>query len=125
MMGALTRGLRNPGRNLARSALVALLLSVIIGIFVIMVRAASLTRQQLNQLEARVRTLIELREAGAFGTGGFGGDKPVGEEAFSTATLAKVQAIPHARHLVRVDEYVYTPHIDPSKPNASRRRFSR
>lgn len=118
MMGALTRGLRNPGRNLARSALVALLLSVIIGIFGIMVRAASLTRQQLNQLEARVRTLIELREAGAFGTGGFGGDKPVGEEAFSTATLAKVQAIPHARHLVRVDEYVYTPHIDPSKPNA-------
>jgi amino acid transporter len=73
-MGALLRGLRNPGRNLARSALVVLLLSVIIGIFGIMVQAASLTRQQLRQLEARVRTLVELREAGAFGTGGFGGD---------------------------------------------------
>ena len=117
-MGALLRGLRNPGRNLARSALVAGLLSVIIGIFGIMVQAASLTRQQLSQLEARVRRLIELREAGAFGTGGFGGDKPVGEEAFSVDTLAKVKAIPHARHLVRVDEYVYAPQIDPSKPNA-------
>ena len=73
-MGALLRGLRNPGRNLARSALVVLLLSVIIGIFGIMVQAVSLTRQQLSQLEARVRTLVELREAGAFGTGGFGGD---------------------------------------------------
>jgi hypothetical protein len=117
-MGALLRGLRNPGRNLARSALVVVLLSLIIGIFGIMVQAASLTRQQLSQLEARVRTLIELREAGAFGTGGFGGDRPAGHEAFSVATLATVRAIPHARHLVRVDEYVYTPHIDPSKPNA-------
>jgi putative ABC transport system permease protein len=117
-MGAFTRGLRNPGRNLARSALVVGLLSVIIGLFGIMVQAAALTRQQLGQLEARVRTLIELREAGAFGTGGFGGDQPVGEEAFSIATLEKVRAIPHARHLVRLDEYVYTPQIDPSKPNA-------
>jgi putative ABC transport system permease protein len=117
-MGALIRGVRNPGRNLARSALVVVLLSVIIGVFVVMVQAASLTRQQLGQLEARVRTLIELREAGAFGTGGFGGDQPVGEEAFSIATLKKVRAIPHARHLVRIDEYVYTPQIDPSKPNA-------
>jgi hypothetical protein len=117
-MGALIRGLRNLGRNLARSVLVVLLLSVIIGIFGIMIQAASLTRQQLSQLEARVRTLIELREAGAFGTGGFGGDKPIGEEAFSIDTLERVKAIPHARHLVRVDEYVYTPQIDPSKPNA-------
>jgi putative ABC transport system permease protein len=117
-MGALIRGLRNPGRNLARSALVVLLLSVIIGIFGIMVQAASLTRQQLSQLEARVRTLVELREAGAFGTGGFGGDQPVGHEGFSVATLEKVSAIPHARHLARIDEYVYTPQIDPSKPNA-------
>jgi putative ABC transport system permease protein len=117
-MGALIRGICNPGRNLARSALVVLLLSVIIGIFGIMVQAGSLTRHQLSQLEARVRTLIELREAGAFGTGGFGGDKPVGEEGFSVATLEKIKAIPHARHLVRLEEYVYTPQIDPSKPNA-------
>jgi len=117
-MGALFRGLRNPGRNLARSALVVLLLSVIIGVFGIMVQAASLTRQQLGQLEARVRTLVELREAGAFGTGGFGGDQPAGHEGFSVATLAKVKAIPHARHLTRIDEYVYTPQIDASKPNA-------
>ncbi len=117
-MGALICGFRNPGRNLARSALVVLLLSVIIGLFGIMVQAAALTRQQLGHMEARVRTLIELREAGAFGTGGFGGDQPVGHEGFSIATLEKVRAIPHARHVVRLDEYVYTPQIDPSKPNA-------
>jgi hypothetical protein len=70
IMGALIRGLRNPRRNLARSVLVVLLLSVIMGVFVIMVQAAAFTRQQLSQLEARVHTLIELREAGAFGTGG-------------------------------------------------------
>lgn len=97
-MGALLRGLRNPGHHWARSALVVLLLSVIIGIFGIMVQAAALTRQQLGHLEARVRTLIELREAGAFGTGGFGGDQPVGHEGFSVATLEKVKAIPHAGH---------------------------
>ncbi|MGH6690278.1 MAG: hypothetical protein ACREF4_06335, partial [Gammaproteobacteria bacterium] len=91
---------------------------MIIGLFGIMVQAAALTRQQLGHMEARVRTLIELREAGAFGTGGFGGDQPVGHEGFSVATLEKVRAIPHARHVVRLDEYVYTPQIDPSKPNA-------
>ena len=110
-MGALIRGFRNPGRNPARSALVVLLLSVIIGVFVLMVQAATLTRQQLSRLEARVRTLIELREAGAFGIGGFGGDTPIGEQAFSVATLEKVNAIPDARYLARIDEYVYTPQI--------------
>ena len=65
-----------------------------------------------------MRTLIELREAGAFGTGGFGGDKPVGEEHFSLDTLENVWRIPSAQHLARVDEYVYKPEIDPSKRNA-------
>ncbi|MGQ0545608.1 MAG: ABC transporter permease, partial [Betaproteobacteria bacterium] len=58
------------------------------------------------------------REAGAFGTGGFGGDKPIGHDRFTTATLQKVKSIPSARNLARVDEYVYTPQIDASRKNA-------
>ncbi|MBI3938866.1 MAG: ABC transporter permease, partial [Betaproteobacteria bacterium] len=81
-------------------------------------QAALAAREQVATLAARVRTLIELREAGAFGTGGFGGDKPAGEEAFTLQTLEKVRRIPSTKHLARVDEYVYQPLIDPSRKNA-------
>ena len=94
------------------------LLALVVGLFALMLQATLLSRQQLGQLEARVRTLIELREAGAFGTGGFGGDKPVGEEDFSLNTLEKVKRIPSARHVVRIDEYIYAPQIDPTRENA-------
>jgi ABC-type antimicrobial peptide transport system permease subunit len=97
---------------------IVLLLALVTGFLGLMLQAALASRQQISRLDARVRTLIELREAGAFGTGGFGGDKPVGEEDFSTGTLDRVRRIPNAAHLARVDEYVYTPHIDPAKPNA-------
>ncbi len=97
---------------------VVLLLALVTGLLSLMVQAAVASRQQIARLDARVRTLIELREAGAFGTGGFGGDKPAGEEAFSMDTLDRVRRIPHAVHLARVDEYVYAPQIDPSRSNA-------
>jgi len=97
---------------------VVVLLSLVTGFLALMVQATMASRQQIATLEGRVRTLIELREAGAFGTGGFGGDKPVGEEHFSTDTLDAVSRIPNARHLARVDEYVYRPEVDPSKKNA-------
>ncbi|MBI2158823.1 MAG: hypothetical protein HYU25_00235 [Candidatus Rokubacteria bacterium] len=100
-MGAAIRGVRNPFRSRIRAAIVVLLLALVTGFLVLMVQAALASRQQIARLDARVRTLIELREAGAFGTGGFGGDKPVGEEGFSIETLD-----------------VYTPQIDPTKPNA-------
>jgi ABC-type antimicrobial peptide transport system permease subunit len=83
-----------------------------------MLQAAVLSRQQLARLDARVRTLVELREAGAFGTGGFGADKPLGEADFSLDTLEQVKRIPHARHIVRIEEYVYLPQIDASVENA-------
>ncbi len=117
-MGAIRRGLRNPFRNRVRTAVTVLLLALVLGLLALMVQAALLSRQQLGRLEARVRTLIELREAGAFGTGGFGADKPIGEEAFSLDTLEKVKRIPPARHIARIEEYIYTPQIDPSKENA-------
>lgn len=118
MTGAAARGLRNPFRSRTRAAVVVLLLAVVTGFLGLMVQAALASRQQIARLDARVRTLIELREAGAFGTGGFGGDKPVGEEHFSVDTLERLWRIPHAAHLARVDEYVYTPQIDTARPNA-------
>jgi len=117
-MGAMRRGVVNPFRNGARAVVVVALLSLVTGFLALMVQATMASRQQIATLEGRVRTLIELREAGAFGTGGFGGDKPVGEEHFSTDTLDAVSRIPNARHLAGVDEYVYQPEVDPSKKNA-------
>lgn len=117
-MSTIWRGLTNPFRSMARAIVVASLLALVIGLLAVMIQASLVSRKQIANLESRVRTLIELREAGAFGTGGFGGDNPVGEKDFSYATLAKARGIPHANELARVDPYVYTPQIDASKPNA-------
>jgi putative ABC transport system permease protein len=118
LMSAIQRGLRNPFRNKVRTTVLLLLLSVVIGLFAVMVQATFQTQQQLETLQARLRTLIELREAGAFGTGGFGGDKPVGADEFSVATLEMIKRIPNAKHITKIEEYVHTPQIDPTKPNA-------
>jgi cell division protein FtsX len=117
-MSAIGRGLRNPFRNRARTAIVVLLLAVVVGLFAVMVQGTLLTREQLARLEASVRTVIELREAGAFGTGGFGGDKPIGADEFSVATLDAAKRISSARHVTKIEEYVHAPQIDPTKPNA-------
>ncbi|OGA54736.1 MAG: hypothetical protein A3G24_11785 [Betaproteobacteria bacterium RIFCSPLOWO2_12_FULL_62_13] len=117
-MSAIGRGFINPFRNKARAVVVVALLSLVTALLALMVQATLASRQQIASMEGRVRTLIELREAGAFGTGGFGGDKPIGEEHFSTDTLEAVARIANARHLARVDEYVYKPQVDPSKKNA-------
>lgn len=117
-MSAISRGFTNPFRNKARAAVVIALLSLVTGFLALMVQATLASRQQIASMEGRVRTLIELREAGAFGTGGFGGDKPIGHDRFTTDTLDKVKKIPSARSLARIDEYIYTPQVDPSKKNA-------
>lgn len=117
-MSAITRGLINPLRSKARAVVVVALLSLVTGFLALMVQATFASREQIAGMEGRIRTLIELREAGAFGTGGFGGDKPVGHDRFTTDTLQTAKSIPSARNLARVDEYVYTPQIDPSYKNA-------
>lgn len=117
-LGAVHRGFSNPFRSRTRATVVVLLLALVIGFLALMVQAALASREKIAAMEGRVRNLIELREAGAFGTGGFGGDKPIGEERFSVDTLENVLRIPSARHLARVDEYVYKPDIDPSRRNA-------
>ncbi len=102
-MGAIQRGLRNPFRNKVRAGVVVFLLALIIGLFAVMVQAAFQTQKQLEGLQASVRTLIELREAGAFGTGGFGGDKPVGAEEFSLTTLKMIKQIPNAKYITKIE----------------------
>ncbi len=117
-MSALGRGMRNPFRNRVRSAAVVALLAVVIGVFALLVQGALATREKVKDLQANVRTVVELREAGAFGTGGFGGDKPAGADDFSVATLGQINAIPNARHIKRIEEYIHAPQINPSVPNA-------
>ena len=117
-MSAVARGCRNPFRNRFRSAVVVALLSLVIGLFAVLVQGALATKEKLESLQANVRTVVELREAGAFGTGGFGGDKPVGEPDFSVARLDEIKRIANARHVKKVEEYIHWPQIDPSVPNA-------
>ena len=117
-MSAIGRGIINPFRNRARAVVVVVLLSIVTGFLALMVQASFASRAQISSMEGRVRNLIELREAGAFGTGGFGGDHPIGEDEFSVDTLEAALRIPSARHFARVDEYVYKPDVDPSKKNA-------
>lgn len=118
MTGAAVRGLRNPFRSRLRAGVVVVLLALVTGFLALMVQAALASRDQIARLDARVRTLVELREAGAFGTGGFGGDKPVGEHDFSIDTLERLRRIPNAAHLAKIEEYVYTPQVDPTRSNA-------
>lgn len=117
-MSALARGVRNPFRNRFRTAVVVLLLALVIGLFAVLVQGALATREKLEALQAGVRTVVELREAGAFGTGGFGGDKPVGELDFSVARLEEIKRIPNARHIKKVEEYIHAPQIDATVKNA-------
>ena len=115
--GPVRRGLRNPWRSPARAAVLVLLLASVTGFLALAIEAAIATRAQIAVLDARVRTLVELREAGAFGTGGFGADKPVGHGHFGTDTLERVRRIQSAGHLARVDEYVYEPQMDARRKN--------
>lgn len=117
-MSALARGVRNPFRNRFRTAVVVLLLALVIGLFAVLVQGALATREKLQALQAGVRTVVELREAGAFGTGGFGGDKPAGELDFSVARLDEIKRIPNARHIKKVEEYIHSPLIDATVKNA-------
>jgi len=118
IIGPVRRGLRNPWRSRARAAVVVLLLASVTGFLALAIEATIAARAQIAALDARVGTLIELREAGAFGTGGFGADKPVGEEHFTTDTLERVRTLASARHLARVDEYIYAPQMDARRKNA-------
>ena len=67
-MSAVLRGMRNPFRDRARAGVVVVLLALVIGLLALLVQTAIAGRQQIAGMEARVCTLIKLREAGASGT---------------------------------------------------------
>jgi putative ABC transport system permease protein len=107
--------MRNPFRTPVRTAVVVLLLALVIGLFAVMVQAASLTRTQLGGLQASLQTQIELREAGDFGSGlSVPRD---GEPALTIETLERIRRIPHAERIAKVEEYVYESRFDATKQN--------
>lgn len=110
--GSVVRGARNPFRSKTRATVVVLLLSFVIGLVALMVQATLASRQQISKMESRVQTLIEMRPAGSFGSSAAGAIGPV---EFSSQTLEAVRKIPHAKHIVRTEEYVYHPHVDATK----------
>lgn len=116
--GAILRGIRNPFRSLTRAFVVVSLLALVVGFLALMIEATMAGREKIAAMDRQEHTVIELREAGAFGTGGFGGDNPIGEEGFTTSTREKVVKISHVHNLARVDEYVNKPEMDASKGNA-------
>jgi hypothetical protein len=61
---------------------VVVVLALVTALLAPIVRVAP-SREQMARFDAQFRTFVELREAGAFGTGGFGDNKPVGARAFS------------------------------------------
>lgn len=98
-----------------RTGVVVLLLGLVIGLFAVMVEAASLTREQLGTLQTALQRQIELREAGDFG-GGLAA-RPGGAPALTARTLDRIRQMPNAQHVARVDEYAYEPQFDAAKPN--------
>jgi len=117
-MSSFIRGIKNVLRVPSRSIVVFILLTAILTSFALLVSISIASANELRELETKTRILIELREAGAFGTGGFGGDKPIGEHDFNLNTLQKVIQIPSKKHIVRADEYVYVTDINTMFPNA-------
>lgn len=117
-MSSFIRGINNVLRTPSRSIIVVVLLTAILTSFALLASVSIASANELRDLETKTRTLIELREAGAFGTGGFGGDKPIGEHEFTFNTLQKALQIPSKNHIVRADEYVYVTDINTMFPNA-------
>jgi hypothetical protein len=93
--------------------IVVALLALGTGVLGLMVQAALASRREIARLDARIRTVVELREAGAFGTGGFGGDKPVGGADFSVDTLERLQRIPNAARRFRLTPEMSAPILRP------------
>ncbi len=103
---------------MTRALVMVSLLALVVGFLALMIEATMAGREKIAEMDRQEHTVIEMREAGAFGTGGFGGDNPIGEEGFTISTREKTLKIPHAANLARVDEYVNKPEMDASKGNA-------
>lgn len=116
-MNAIQRGVRNIWRNKARSLTVMLLLSFIMTLLIVLIEINNTSTERLNEIESRVQTLIEVRPA-SMSSIDVSKTTPIGGGEFSTKTLEKVQLIPHANNIAKIEEYIYRTQIDTSRPNS-------
>ncbi len=97
-MGMILRSIRNIGRKKFRTSLVLIFLSLIIGLFVIMVQVSVTSSQKYAELETRIRNTIEIRPVDSLGVGGV----RITPFPFES-TLENIKGIPH---ISRVERYL-------------------
>jgi putative ABC transport system permease protein len=115
MFGPLIRGIRNPYRGGARAAALGVLLALLLGTFALLAQVSDAMQAQVQQLQRTLGTVIELREAGAFGSG-FGGSQAA--DSLTRDTLAAIRKLPHAGAITRIEPYAYEPQMEAQYPNA-------
>ncbi|KAB8007728.1 FtsX-like permease family protein [Pseudomonas sp. Fig-3] len=114
MIGTVVRGVRNPFRSGARAALLVGLLALLLGAFALLMQATEAMQGQVQQLQRTLGTVIELREAGAMGSGfGQGAD----EGALTATTLISLRQLPDGGAITRIEPYVYQPQIEAQYAN--------
>ncbi|CEG54762.1 exported hypothetical protein [Stutzerimonas xanthomarina] len=114
MIGTVVRGVRNPFRSGARTALLVGLLALLLGAFALLMQATEAMQGQVQQLQRTLGTVIELREAGAMGSGfGQGAD----EGALTATTLMSLRQLPDGGAITRIEPYVYQPQIEAQYAN--------
>jgi putative ABC transport system permease protein len=115
MFGPLVRGMRNPFRSGARAAALIALLALLLGVFALLAQGTQAMQGQVQQLQRTLGTVIELREAGAFGSG-FGGSQADG--SLTRDTLLAIEQLPHAGAITRIEPYAYQPQMEAQYANA-------
>jgi ABC-type antimicrobial peptide transport system permease subunit len=114
MFGPLIRGIRNPFRAGARAAALVALLALLLGAFALLAQASDAMQAQVQQLQRTLGTVIELREAGAFGSG-FGGSQAAG--SLTRDTLLAIEQLPTAGAIIRIEPYAYEPQMEAQYAN--------
>lgn len=97
MTGALKRGFRNIYRSEVRAVLVTLLLGLSVAVFLTLTQASAGVGRQARELAATVGTLIEVRAAGATGMG-------AGVDALPESFFDKVQSV---ADIALIEPYLY------------------
>lgn len=115
-MNAINRGIKNIARNKARSMTVIFLLSLVMVLLIVLLEVNNASKKQLGEISSQSQTLIEMRPAGMSGTD-VSKNKPFGGGEFSTKTMEKIQQIPQASHITKIEEYIYKTQIDTSRSN--------
>lgn len=97
-MNIIVRSMRNIGRKKFRTSLVLIFLSLIIGLFVIMVQVSVTSSQKYAEMETRIRNTIEIRPVGSLSAGG------VRITLFPfESTMESIKGLPH---ILKVERYL-------------------